>query len=83
MLAGCVSTGVVKTKPDEYKISKIGAGVTADGGSKVLAELYVTARAYCAEYDEAFNLIAEEVRTGDFFKGENRVVLHFRCIPHK
>lgn len=79
-LAGCASSGVQRTGPDTYMLSKTGAGGIFSSGSAVKADLYSEANAFCAGKGMVAETVNADAKNAIPFVRMNSAELEFRCV---
>ena len=81
LLASCASSGVVRTGPDTYMLSKTGAGGIFSSGAAVKADLYTEANAFCTEKGLVVETVSATAKNAIPFARMNSAELEFMCVP--
>ena len=82
-LAGCASTGVIQTNPNEYMLAKSSAGGMFVSGDSVKADLYSEANEFCAKRGLVVETISSEGKNAIPFARMPSANLNFRCAPKR
>lgn len=79
LTAGCASSGVIQTNPNEYMLTKQSAGGLFVSGDEVKADLYIEAGRFCAAKSKVVETISGEGRNAIPFVRSSQATLTFRC----
>lgn len=80
LLAGCASSGIIQTNPNEFMVAKQSAGGLFVSGEEVKADLYKEANSFCAGKGQTVETISADSKNAAPFVRTSQASLKFRCV---